>query len=237
MRVLLVRPLADAERSAEALRRAGHEPVVAPVLRVVSTGAPALAGPFDAILLTSANAVSALLTLPGGERPPVFAVGARTAAAAEAAGLTVRATASGSAADLAALIRASLPLGAALLHVAGRDRKAEPERSLGAAGYRVGTWESYAAEPVPALPDPARAELDAGRLDAILHYSERSAATLLALAEAAGLGPALHRVAHLCLSPAIADLLRAAGLPRVASAAHPRQDALLERLAELARTG
>ena len=59
MRVLLFRPEADARRSAELLREHGHEPIPAPLFRIVAGDEPAPDGPFDALVLTSGNAVPA----------------------------------------------------------------------------------------------------------------------------------------------------------------------------------
>jgi uroporphyrinogen-III synthase len=231
MRLLVTRPQPEAERTATRLRGLGHIVIVAPVLAVRPSGEPAPPGPFDALLVTSANAVPAVAR--AGLAGPVFAVGPRTAAALRDAGFAeVRAAADALA--LAGLVRTELAAGARLLHVAGRDRKAEPERSLAAAGFTVTTWVAYAALPASALPDEAVRALARGDVDAVLHYSRRSAATLLDLAVAAGLDGSLTALAHVCISDDAAAPLRAAGARRVVAAAQPDEDGLLAALARLA---
>lgn len=227
LRVWVARPLPAAARTAAALERLGHAPLVVPLLAVAPTGSPPPKGAFDAVLLTSANALDALAGTAVLASPildlPALAVGARTAEAARAAGFRDVASAEGDAAALAALVRARLRPGAALLHPAGEARKAEPAAGLEAAGFRVVAWTAYAARPLPALPEAAARALDAGELDAMLHYSRRSAATALALA---GPHPAFRALAHHCLSPDVAAPLREAGLdPAVAS--RPEETALL----------
>ena len=231
MRILVTRPLPDAERTAARLRALGHEPVVAPVLAIEPSGDPAPAGPFDALLVTSVNAVPALAG--SGLAGPVFAVGPRTGAALREAGLpAVRVAAD--ALGLAGLVRTELAAGARLLHVAGRDRKPEPARSLAEAGFALTTWVAYAAVAAPALPEAAARALAAGDLDAALHYSRRSAEILLHRAGAAGLETALAALAHVCISDDAAVPLRAAGARTVVAAAQPDEDGLLTALARLA---
>ena len=125
-------------------------------------------------MLTSAHAIPFCGGL--AKDIPVFAVGARTAAAARAAGFSAVRDGGGDAARLPSAIRQTLPDDAPLLHAAGRDRKAEPGRSLAESGRAVAVWECYAAESVPALPEEAVSALRARPVDAVLHYSRRSAA-------------------------------------------------------------
>ncbi|WP_238298918.1 uroporphyrinogen-III synthase, partial [Methylobacterium soli] len=112
MRIWVARPEPGAGRTGERLRALGHQPLVAPVLMVRPTGAALPAEAPDAILLTSANAVAALRGAAGRLRGrPVFAVGARTAALAQAAGLGPVTDAGGDAADLVRVVRARLAPG------------------------------------------------------------------------------------------------------------------------------
>ena len=90
MRLLVTRPEPDAERTAAALRARGHTVIVAPLLHIeVVADAEIGAGPWAAILVTSANAAAAIAR---HERfaelraLPVFAVGERSAQAMRAAG-------------------------------------------------------------------------------------------------------------------------------------------------------
>lgn len=100
---------------------------------------------FDALLLTSANAVRLASTLPS---LPVHAVGDATAAAARAAGLEVLTIGEG---GVEALL-GGLPEGLRLLHLAGEERilPANPRQ-------RISSVAVYRMAPLP-LPDAATLE-------------------------------------------------------------------------------
>lgn len=236
MRVLVTRPADQAERTAERLRAMGHTPLVAPLLVVEPTGAAPPPGPFVAVLATSANAVPHLQAWAGdraGPDLPVFAIGERTAALAREAGFGgVRNAAAlgGDAAGLVRLVRGEIGPSGAMLLVAGRDRKPEPASALAAAGYRVAVWEAYAAVAAPRLPPVLEHALGSGGLDAALHYSRRSAAIALALAEAAGLSRAFLSLLHHAISEDAAAPLAGAGASRIRVAAAPDEDSLMAAL-------
>jgi uroporphyrinogen-III synthase len=224
MRVLVTRPQADAERTAGRLAILGHEAIIAPATAIVMTaGLPPRE--YDALVLTSAHAVPALRDAPKDR--PVFAVGARTASAARAAGFADVREGPGDAAGLAAIIEASLPARAALLHPAGRDRKSEPERSLRAAGYELQVVECYAAEPLGSFPEEALAALRAGRVGAALHYSRRSAALAREFAAKGGAAEPFGALRHLCLSADVAQALTGLSVQVAPDATEPSLLALL----------
>lgn len=229
MRVLITRPLAGATRTAERLRALGHDPFVAPLLTVEPTGEPPPAGPFDAVLVTSANAVPSLTCLPAtATARPVFALGVRTAALLREAGLPNVREGGSDARALAASVRAAMREAATLLHVAGRDRKPEPQASLAAAGHSVIVWTAYAAVASTSLPAPIATALAQGEIDAMLHYSRRSAVILRRLSEAGGVLQQLNDVWHICLSDDVAEALP--GARRLAIAGCPSEDAMLAAL-------
>jgi uroporphyrinogen-III synthase len=238
MRVLVFRPLEDAERSAQSLRERGKDPVVAPLFQVLPTGEKPPKGPFDALVLTSANAVPALEGLPKSWRGvlPAFCVGTRTADAAGKLGFTAH-SARGGRAELLALILEQLPKGQKLLLVAGRDRHEDLPQQLGDAGHEVTIWTAYEAKAVDALPAPAADALRDGSADAALHYSARSAEIFFELAGKAGLTEQAQALPQLALSVAIAAPLISAGSDTVLVAEHPEEAALFAALDQLpART-
>lgn len=228
MRVVVLRATPDAVGTGARLRALGHDAVLAPVTAYAPTGRPPPTGDFAALLLTSAAAAPCCAAL--RKDRPVFAVGARTADAARAAGFADVREGAGAAADLVRAVSAVVPAGAELLHAAGRDRKAEPGRSLSGEGFRVTVWECYAAEALPALPMSLAPDLAAVPAAAALHYSRRSAALAAALFDAAGLAETFAGLAHLCLSADVATALP--GL-RVLVADEPTEAALLARLADV----
>lgn len=84
-RVLVTRPEPGASRTAAALRDAGWQPLLAPMLEIVRSN-PALPRPgaVQAVLVTSSNALPAFD--PSWYGKPVLAVGGATATAARGRG-------------------------------------------------------------------------------------------------------------------------------------------------------
>jgi uroporphyrinogen-III synthase len=231
MRLLVTRPEDDAARTAQALRARGHTVLVAPLMRM-ETIEGAFGGPFAAVLLTSANAARAvsmhrrraeLIGL------PVLAVGARTAQAARESGFTQVESADGALGDLVRLVTARRP-GGRLLYLAGEDRAGDLAGDLAAHGIAVETAVVYRTAPVDTLPAEAVRALTEQRIDAALHYSRRSALTLLRLAGEARLLNAAVKLAHYCLSDDVAAVLRESGAGRVLAAPVPTEAALFDLL-------
>jgi uroporphyrinogen-III synthase len=238
MRVLVFRPLEDAERSAQTLRERGKDPVVAPLFQILPTSEKSPKGPFDALVLTSGNAVSALETLPKSWRNslPVFCVGTRTAEATGQLGFTAH-SARGGRAELLALILERLPKSKKLLFVAGRDRHEDLPQQLRDAGHEVTIWTAYEAKAVDTLPPFAADVLRDGSADAALHYSPRSAQVFFDLVDKAGLTEQAQALPQLALSAEIAAPLISAGSDTVLVAEHPEEAALFAALDQLpART-
>lgn len=235
MRVFVFRPRPDAERTARAIADHGFEPVLAPLFDVVRLSDAAPEGSFDAIVLTSGNAVPALAEGPTDWRDlPIFTVGGRTAAKVREAGLEDARSADGDRNDLIELISRTLPVPAKLLMIVGRDRKEDVPDRLKEAGYAVTLWTAYAAEPVSVLPEDTQAALRHGQPgDAALHYSARGARTFIALAQAAGISNEALELTHVVLSADVAAPLIAAGASTVLVAEHPEEAGMLAALEQV----
>ncbi|GGC49965.1 uroporphyrinogen-III synthase [Chelatococcus reniformis] len=228
MRVLVTRPQPFADRTARLLAARGHQPLVAPLLRIAPSGEPMPRGEWDAIVLTSA---SALIAFP--EPPtlvPVFAVGDRTAEAAEEAGFQDVRSASGDREALALLARETLPPHQRLLVAAGRDRKEDLDRLLHEAGHEAHVWTAYVAEAETQLPAAARQAIADRSAGHVLHYSRRSASICVALAREEGLDQVLSSLNHVCISEDAAEPVRACGAASILVAGHPSEDAMLALL-------
>jgi uroporphyrinogen-III synthase len=228
MRLLVTRPEPDATRTAESLRARGHEVLVSPLLATLSIAAE-FSGPYDAVLMTSANAARALATHPRVQelaRLPCFTVGHRTADAARAAGLKEAVSADGALPDLVELVAGKFSRSARLLYLAGEDRAGDLAGDLARRDIAVETvviYQALAAEKIPAHVTEA---LKHGGLDGALHYSRRSAATLLRLAGGSDVLKELLKLTQYCLSDDVAAMLREAGAQRVAVAPRPDEAAL-----------
>lgn len=232
MRFLLTRPAADAARTAAALRARGHEPIVAALLDIqILSDADLGAGPWAAILVTSANAVRAIVGHKRREElsgHAVFTVGARSAQAMREAGFADVSSADGDVNDLARLVAARAAPTARLLYLAGEERSGDLAGLLRAQKFVVDTVLVYRAVTAATLPHEATAALAAG-IDGVLHFSRRSAEAYIGAARQAGqIDAALKTPVHFCLSARIAEPLTAAGAVQVRIAARPEETALLE---------
>jgi uroporphyrinogen-III synthase len=159
---------------------------------------------------------------------PAYAVGQRTQAAALAAGFASVASADGDVEALATLVASAsgYSAGVPLLYCAGEDRAGDLAGALQARGLRVDTACVYrAATPAGLAPD-VHAALAGGAVDAVLHYSARTAAAFMAAATAAGIRDLSIQARHLCLSAQVAAPLAAAGATVIDVASEPNEQAL-----------
>jgi len=211
---LLLRPEPGLSASAERARQLGIEPICCPLFRInpLAWEAPDPAQ-FDAILLTSANAVRhGGDQLAGLRMLPVHAVGEATAQAAREAGFQVATVGDR---DIHAVL-AMIPPPSRLLHLAGEDhREADDPRIERRLLYRSAAIEA------PRLPT-----LD-GLVIAI--HSPRAGARLAELARIRA------NAAIAAISPAAAEAC-GAGWKRVEVAERPDDKSLLALAATLCHT-
>lgn len=211
--LLILRPQPGADATAARAAAMGVDAIVAPLFRIAPRDWELPNAPFDALLVTSANAARAI-DWRVDRGMAVYAVGEATRAALADAGFS-KVTAGDT--DVANLVRCAAEDGVRhLLHLAGEDRT-----SFDPAGLTIETRVIYAAEPCD--PQPVFAEALERDAVALLH-SARAAKRFRELA-----GPG-HRIA--AISPAV---LAAAGegWAATATAAQPTDDALLAAAAEL----
>ena len=232
MRVAVTRPQTDGERTAANLRARGHEVLLAPLMRIEPVVADLGRG-FAAVIVTSANAASAIVDHPARAallKLPVYAVGRRSAEAARAAGFADVVTAGGDVRDLVQLIvERKADAKGPLLYLAGEDRAADLIGELTVHGIASEMRVVYRAAPAP-YPPALVAALKAGELDAVLHFSKRSADSYLSGACDAGVSVEALVPRQLCLSAQVAAPLQQAGAARIAVARRPDEAALIDLL-------
>ena len=228
MRVVVTRPQADSERTAAALEALGHEVLVAPLMRVKPVAVD-LAGTWSAIVITSANALQAIpATADGVKTLPVFAVGDRSAEAARRAGFAEVSSANGDIKDLVRLVAArAVGAKAPLLYLAGEDRSGDLVTQLAAHGIDAKMKLVYRIV-AEVFPPVLAAALESGDVDAVLHFSRRSAELFVEGARSSGVAGPAEDVRHLCLSSQVAEPL--AGANRIVVAARPEEAALIALL-------
>jgi uroporphyrinogen-III synthase len=228
-RVLVTRPIEEAKRTASALERLGHEPLLDPMLAIVCRDDPLPPGPFDALIVTSGNALAALRQRSEGAAlaaTPLVAVGKRTGAAARAMGFAEVETPGRDVASLVAHARAHWRQPRRALYLAGADRSGDLVADLAALGHEVTLCVVYEAHQARHFQPETQAALAAGAVDAVLHYSARTADAFIVCAGGPD-GMARLGVRHLCLSRKVALVLSEAGAAKVAFASRPEEDELL----------
>jgi len=232
MRLLLTRAEGDSLHLAERLRALGHTAVEAPLFEIeYSDNAPPALDGVQALLVTSANGVLGFARSRPERDIPVFAVGARTAAAAREAGFKTVRSADGDATKLAE--KTALwadPERGALLHATAPSGENTLAALLAPAGFTVKTAIVYRSVPALRLPDAAKTALRANALDGVLLLSPGTASTFAALVQRAGLESACGRLAFFCISAATVAALGRLPRGRIAVAARPALEAVLELL-------
>jgi len=239
MAVLVTRPLPDGEVTAASLRARGFAAMSAPMLRFEPLPFHDDAdAQYGAVIVTSANALrgiepqlekSALLKL------PLLAVGEHTADAARQAGFAKVIAAGGDASALRDLVaeRAKskkLKKASPLLYLAGADLARDLATELGESGFTVVTQTTYKMVPAKTLPREVCDAFVAGQIEAVLHYSRRSARAFADAARDGGVEISALALPQCCISPAVAAIVREAGASQVAVASSPDENALFEVL-------
>jgi len=242
MRVLITRPEREATALATALTERGHAPVIAPLFQLETLTPPpdfaASLASAQVVLLSSANGARALAETTPQRSQCVFAVGDTTATTAEGLGFVNVTSAEGDGAALARLVRQRLdPKAGPLLHIAGADVAADLGTALEEAGFTVIRVTLYKARETDALPDSARAALQAHALDIATFFSPRGSTAFARLIEGAALVDALRSVTAVAISPATAAPLAALPFKTVVTASRPTRQAVLDEIDRLAEAG
>ena len=239
MAILVTRPHPDDETTASALRARGFEVLLAPMLRFEP-----LAfhddedARYGAVIVTSANALRGIEPYLKASRLlklPLFSVGEHTASAARGVGFENVIPANGDAGALRDLMLASvktkeLKKASTLLYLAGADLARDLAGELGERGFTVVTHTTYRMSPVSSLPHDVSDAFAANRIEAVLHFSRRSARAFLDAARAAGVEISALAIPQCCISAAVATVVRDAGATQVMVASSPDENALLEAL-------
>jgi uroporphyrinogen-III synthase len=237
--VLVTRPQPDDEATAAGLRARGHEVLRAPMLRFEPVAFnDDTDARYGAVIVTSANALRGIAQHLAGHRLlklPLFAVGEHTAAAARRAGFTGVMAAEGDATGLRDSVLASvkaktLKKASTLLYLAGADLARDLAGELGERGFTVVTHTTYRMIPVANLPREVCDAFAANGIEAVLHYSRRSARAFLEAARAAGVEISALAIRQCCISDRVATVVRDAGATQVVVAASPDENALFEAL-------
>jgi uroporphyrinogen-III synthase len=239
MAILVTRPAPDNAKTAQALAARGLKALLAPTLRFEPMAFYDDHGAaYDGVILTSANAVRAIEDHDFKKRLvdlPSFAVGEHTAEAARLAGFKNIISAKGDAGALRDAVTKSataktIKKGATLCYLAGADLARDLAGELGERGFTVITHTAYRMIPVSSFPDDVTDAFRIGGVDAVLHFSRRSARAFLGAARAGGVEISALALPQFCISDAVAMVLRDGGAMQVAIARQPNEIDLLDAL-------
>ena len=227
--VLITRPFAEGQVFSDSLSaRFGDRvhPLISPLMAVKYLTPDLPAGPFSAVIFTSAAGVAGALCLRADLPQRAFCVGAKTAERARAAGFNA-VSADGDAMGLVAMVRAAMH-GGRLLYLHGKDTRGEVAERLNSAGLETESRTVYQQVAQP-LSTPALALLRAKGPVLVPLFSPRTAA-LFQMALPAEARATLHLVV---ISPAVAEV--AARLPHagLVLARHPDAGAMLDAVAQV----
>jgi len=239
MAVLVTRPSPDDALTAKNLRARGFEVLCAPMLRFEAVPFQDDADAnYGAVIVTSANALRAVAPKLANSRLlklPLFAVGEHTAAAAREAGFGEVITSRGDAGALREQVVAGAKAkqfrkASPLLYLAGADLARDLAGELGEKGFTVTTLPTYRMTPAPSLPREVCDAFVAHEIEAVLHYSRRSARAFLDAARAGAVEISALALPQCCISPSVAAVLRDAGAAYVSAADAPDEESLFEAL-------
>ncbi len=178
---------------------------------------PRLPARFQAVLVTSANALAGLPVLP----VRLLAVGDATAEKARAAGFARVESAAGDAVALARLAAERLePADGPVLLASGRGQGAALAAMLRARGFRVARRVTYEAAPVQAFPAAAETILASRTLYAGLFMSTDTARAFVGCVPRE-LYSSLENVLALAIGKGVADALKPLPWRTVRQAPHP----------------
>jgi|GEM_PF-1124646 len=241
MHLIVTRPQADADMLKTRLEAMGHTASVVPLLTIQVDKTAAIPDkPWQAIAITSANALSALAAIGVSEElkaVPVFAVGPASAKLARETGFADVRQADG---DLSALqkdMQQSLNTDSGpILYLTGKVRSGDLAALLHSGGFSVDRVEIYDAIAATQIPPPVRQAIRLRQANGVVLYSARTADIWLQLVKQSKLNTKAQQLVHFCLSSAVAEKIRS-GLGRnvsVVISGKPNDDAMLEAIADAA---
>jgi len=232
VRALITRPQQDSEPLADALKSRGIEAVIEPLLVVndlVDQTHPLNLDGVQAILITSANGVRALVHATDRRDLPVFAVGDATAGAVRQAGFRQVESAGGNVGSLAQLTYAALtPDAGDLLYVSGTVTAGDLTGPLERAGFTVRRAVLYDAKAADRLTPETIAGFKDGSIDIVLFFSPRTAEAFAKLARKARIASTFKRCTAYCIAQAVAMKAQALNWKAIRVATYPTQESLLE---------
>lgn len=189
--ILVTRPKADFQRTADGLVALGFEAVAAPVMvfSELEFVVPKMDG-VAALVFTSANGIRAIAGLAEFRGLACYVVGKQTAKMAAECGFEVLGQGAGDVQSLVKVIAQGYlarGLDKKLLHISGVDQAGDLVKRLAELSIDCGRLKAYEMKPVEQITPEIEQKLCTGEIAAILFYSTRSAKIFIELCEKNGI--------------------------------------------------
>jgi uroporphyrinogen-III synthase len=233
MSVLVTRAAPGDQSTLKALQARGVRALSSPVLvtEFCAPPEPDWTG-VQALLITSANAATAIQSYAQAKAIPVLAVGDQTGAALKAAGFTNVESAHGDAAALLDLAAARLvPDAGKVVYLRGEEVATDLATALAGKGFSTESQIVYRTAPAPLLTDQAISAIRAGEATGVLFHSRRGAAAFLSLAVDSALTGHFNRMTAFALSARTAEPLDSGLWRAIQVAPSPNEASLLSIIA------
>jgi uroporphyrinogen-III synthase len=230
MKLLVTRPVEDAQPLAEKLEGLGHEAVIVPLLAINPRDDIVLPGlPFQALCVSSANGLAAEADLSVYHHIPFFAIGPQSALEARRQGFDHVHDKGGSVEGLVRTIcKCIKPEAGPILYLSGSETTGDLEGKLKTQGFTVSRVIVYDALPCKVAELPLLLE----GADGVLLYSPRTTKLWVAQVESAGLQERAKTLQHFCLSANVAANLPQGWAKRIS--ATPDENGMLTLLDQAA---
>jgi uroporphyrinogen-III synthase len=230
MKLLVTRPVEDAQPLAEKLEGLGHEAVIVPLLAIKpreDVMLPEL--PFQALCVSSANGLAAKADLSIYHHIPFFAIGPQSALEARRQGFDHVHDKGGNVEGLVRTICKSIkPENGPILYLSGSETTGDLEGKLKTQGFTVSRVIVYDALPCTVAELP---ELINGA-DGVLLYSPRTTKLWVAQVQSSKLDERAKSLQHFCLSANVAANLPQGWAKRIS--ATPDENGMLTLLDQAA---
>lgn len=240
MHVLITRPEGDGEALKAQIEQLGCRATLDPLISIICEAIPlsAIAGA-TALIVTSRNALKALAASPSlgaTTALPLYAVGPGTAALARELGFKDVREGPGTGAELVPMLSADgRATGGTFVHLAGDVLAFDLKAALERKSVNIKTVTTYRAVAAKSLSPAVTEALRNRYIDAVILMSPKTAEAWVRLASEVLTPEVLSGVNHLCLSQAVAEVLKAQlAAGNISVAARPNLEEMLALVKRLA---
>lgn len=228
-KVLITRPLVDANVLAKELDALGFETLIEPMLSIENINADLHdLQQYDGFIFTSANGVRSFSSLSDMRDKTVFTVGEKTAFEAIQSGFTIVQSTGSDVEALTAFLKTQKGLYA---HFRGKDVAQSFSNLLGcAADISINEFIIYRAVKTTQISTNILNNMDNNDVSYVLFYSKRTAEIFVELLQCYECTSFVQGIKALCLADSMVECLSVLPWEEIRVAEHPNQRSMLELL-------